>query len=159
MVTPMVRLASLLGSVSLRAGFAGGAAVLFLILAAGGAAAEPYRFDGRPRVTPEARGPSVKGKVDPALRHQRSHPPAFGNEVRIYPEVPGRLPEPIYQPLPATPPPPRPAPEMRMPAPVTSCDPNGCYDSSGARYSGQGPGMIRSDGKLCQQVGNMMHCN
>lgn len=52
----------------------------------------------------------------------------------------------------------QPAPPLASPAPITSCDPNGCRDSNGVRYNGWGPGTIRSDGKLCQQVGSTMQC-
>lgn len=45
------------------------------------------------------------------------------------------------------------------PAPVTSCDPGGCWDINGARYNAIGSRMMRSDGKVCQQVGATMQCN
>lgn len=45
------------------------------------------------------------------------------------------------------------------PAIVTSCDPGGCWDSNGMRYSSSGAVMVRSDGKTCIQVGNMMECH
>lgn len=54
----------------------------------------------------------------------------------------------------------RPAP---MPAPVqttiTSCDRGGCWDSGGTRYNGSGATLFRTDGKICQKVGNMLQCN
>lgn len=51
------------------------------------------------------------------------------------------------------------APPATHPSPITACDPGGCWDSGGLRYNGTGNAMIRSDGKVCQQIGNMMHCN
>ncbi|HJW26694.1 MAG TPA: hypothetical protein VJ576_17485 [Rhodocyclaceae bacterium] len=61
-------------------------------------------------------------------------------------------------PRPAPVPPPA-RPEPVTPAPITSCDAGGCWDASGRRYNGSGSTMIRGDGKVCQQIGNVMQCN
>lgn len=55
--------------------------------------------------------------------------------------------------------PPRPAPAPPSPTPVTTCDPGGCWDINGSRYNGCTSTMIRSDGKVCQQIGTLIHCN
>lgn len=53
-------------------------------------------------------------------------------------------------------------PERHVPEPpsvITSCDGQGCWDSSGRRYnSAAGPTNVRQDGKICQHIGNMMQC-
>lgn len=130
---------------------------LALLAVSASAQADPCRPEGRAAAGPEMRCNPAGGQGDPPARRSRTRQPGFETGIRTDPKADARVTEPLY--VPTLPPPRRPAPEVRMPAPVTSCDPNGCYDSSGTRYSGGGPGMIRSDGKLCQQVGNMMHCN
>ncbi|HMV21904.1 MAG TPA: hypothetical protein PKL28_04395 [Rhodocyclaceae bacterium] len=45
------------------------------------------------------------------------------------------------------------------PSTITSCDRGGCWDSAGNRYNGTGGTMARQDGKSCQKIGAMMHCN
>lgn len=52
-------------------------------------------------------------------------------------------------------------PEPRLPPPstLTSCDRGGCWDDRGNRYTGIGKTLFRSDGKTCQKIGNMLHCN
>lgn len=52
---------------------------------------------------------------------------------------------------------PRPAPAG--PSAVTTCDAGGCWDSSGQRYTASGPSLVRSDGRVCQQVGSTLTCN
>lgn len=52
---------------------------------------------------------------------------------------------------------PRPAPAG--PSTVTTCDAGGCWDSGGQRYTASGPSLVRSDGRVCQQVGSTLHCN
>ncbi|MBS1190321.1 MAG: hypothetical protein H6R10_2113 [Rhodocyclaceae bacterium] len=57
-----------------------------------------------------------------------------------------------------------PAPSERTPTPappatIISCDPGGCWDNGGLRYQGSGAMMIRSDGKVCRPIANMMQCN
>lgn len=58
---------------------------------------------------------------------------------------------PLVEPLP----PPRPPPTV-----ITNCDPGGCGDNVGNRYTNVGGDTYsRSDGKTCQGVGGSMHCN
>lgn len=91
----------------------------------------------RPRAPPRLTDEDIKGMLHPPPALDRpSQPPAP-------PAAPSRpLPPPVSQPL-----------------PITGCDANGCRDAAGNRYNGWGQGMIRSDGKLCQQIGNLMHCD
>jgi hypothetical protein len=55
---------------------------------------------------------------------------------------------------PEPPPPPKPRPTTIM-----SCDRGGCWDDAGNRYNKGAGGMFRDDGKFCQSIGNMLHCN
>jgi len=48
---------------------------------------------------------------------------------------------------------------VAAPSVITSCDAAGCWGSNGIRYNATGPNMFNSNGKTCQQVGNMMQCN
>ena len=44
--------------------------------------------------------------------------------------------------------------------PISNCDANGCWGSSGQRYNGGNGGtFFRSDGKICQQSWTMIQCN
>lgn len=46
------------------------------------------------------------------------------------------------------------------PSTITSCDPGGCWDNLGGRYSrSAGDNFFRNDGKSCQSIGGMMRCN
>ena len=48
----------------------------------------------------------------------------------------------------------------QAPAHITNCDPTGCWDNYGNRYNnGAGPTRFRQDGRVCQNIGGMMHCN
>ncbi|MBS1229750.1 MAG: hypothetical protein H6R17_3027 [Proteobacteria bacterium] len=51
-------------------------------------------------------------------------------------------------------PPPKPHPTT-----VTSCDKANCWDNLGGRYNKTGSKLIRSDGKVCQLIGNLLNCN
>lgn len=120
-------------------------ALLLMILAMGNAWAgcAPCRNcgDASPRIT-NRRGPiplDVQGRPAVPIEMER-HP--MDVEVARPPVLP-------MAPTPPT---------ATHPSPVTACDPGGCWDTSGARYNGTGPAMIRGDGKVCQQIGNMMHC-
>lgn len=59
---------------------------------------------------------------------------------------------------------PFPAPDISpppMPDPsVAWCDKTGCWDNNGTRYnSAAGSTVFRQDGKVCQRMGGMLHCN
>lgn len=47
------------------------------------------------------------------------------------------------------------------PAPLSSCNAGGCWDSQGNRYNGTGDGsrFISPEGRLCQTNGKFIHCN
>jgi hypothetical protein len=47
------------------------------------------------------------------------------------------------------------------PAPLSSCNAGGCWDSQGNRYNGTGDGsrFISPEGRLCQAHGKFIHCN
>jgi hypothetical protein len=45
------------------------------------------------------------------------------------------------------------------PTRITSCDPGGCWDDVGGRYSGTGQTLFTSTGKACQRVGSTLQCN
>lgn len=46
------------------------------------------------------------------------------------------------------------------PSTITSCDPGGCWDNLGGRYSrSAGGNFFRNDGKFCQSIGGMLRCN
>ena len=45
------------------------------------------------------------------------------------------------------------------PAQVTNCDAGGCWDTSGQRYNGSGPSLVRADGRPCQRVSAVVYCN
>lgn len=102
-----------------------------------------------------AAGPA-HAQADPARRHGRSLLSVEGSVISIQPK---ELERPLAPPAPPPTVPSQLSPTIPPPAPITTCDPNGCRDSSGTRYNGWGPGMIRSDGKPCQQIGNTMQCN
>lgn len=95
-------------------------------------------------------------QAEPARSRGRSLLSVGGDGISIHPK---ELERPPASPSPPPTAPPQLSPTIPPPAPITTCDPNGCRDSSGTRYNGWGPGMIRSDGKLCQQIGNTMQCN
>lgn len=46
-----------------------------------------------------------------------------------------------------------------VPAPITSCDPGGCWDTQGGRYTqGAGATYFNPSGVACQRIGNQMQC-
>ncbi|WP_415033383.1 DUF4124 domain-containing protein [Azonexus sp.] len=50
--------------------------------------------------------------------------------------------------------------QNQPPALITNCDSSGCWDTRGVRYNNAGGGSTyRQDGRFCQQVGGMLHCN
>lgn len=54
----------------------------------------------------------------------------------------------------------QPAKTMPAPSVITNCGPGGCSDNLGNQYSsGGGTTYIRQDGRVCQNIGGMMHCN
>ena len=55
---------------------------------------------------------------------------------------------------PEPPPPPKPKPTA-----ITTCDGGGCWDNVGNRYNRVGGSLFRSDGKVCQILGNSLQCN
>lgn len=49
---------------------------------------------------------------------------------------------------------------QRGPVNIASCDPGGCSDTEGVRYSHTGGGgLIRSDGAFCNRAGTLVVCN
>lgn len=52
---------------------------------------------------------------------------------------------------------------QNTPAPtaITSCTGGGCWDNAGNRYNGTASDntLFRSDGKVCQRIGNILQCN
>jgi hypothetical protein len=48
-----------------------------------------------------------------------------------------------------------------LPAPLSSCNAGGCWDSQGNRYNGTGDGsrFVSPEGRLCQTHGQFIHCN
>lgn len=104
--------------------------------------------DARPAAAPPQEQP--RGQERPRLRGRYAPP--------VQMERPPPLKSAPALPRPAPVPPPA-RPEPVTPAPITSCDAGGCWDASGRRYNGSGSTMIRGDGKVCQQIGNVMQCN
>jgi hypothetical protein len=47
----------------------------------------------------------------------------------------------------------------RFPSTITSCNSGTCFDNMGRSYSGSQGFYIGTDGKSCQSIGRMMHCN
>src|SRR4051812_31543264 len=47
----------------------------------------------------------------------------------------------------------------QAPAPVTTCDPGGCWNTNGSRYNGGAANTyLDGNGKLCQRNGGWMQC-
>lgn len=119
-------------------GLSRAAALLLCALTVGHARAEAARC---PLPGAQER-PRLRGRYAPPVQMERPPP------LKSAPALPRPAP---------VPPPARPEPVT--PAPITSCDAGGCWDASGRRYNGSGSTMIRGDGKVCQQIGNVMQCN
>ena len=51
-------------------------------------------------------------------------------------------------------------PPVLIPRPrvITACDPVGCWDNLGMRYSGVGAALIGPTGKLCIRIGEQIDC-
>lgn len=47
----------------------------------------------------------------------------------------------------------------RAPAQLVNCDPDGCWDTKGKRYTVSAGGFSRSDGKFCTPAGSAVVCN
>ena len=73
-------------------------------------------------------------------------------------QAPVAVPPPTITAEPAQPVPPRPpAPPIEQPPVVTSCDPGGCWDSTGTRLNRAGPQLIGPRG-ACTTVGATVYC-
>jgi len=81
-----------------------------------------------------------------------------------YPGLAGSARGPSTPPSPTLPYPTTPSPPPTLVSPpaappvITTCDVGGCWDSSGRRYTGNGPMLVSPSGRPCQRVGAMLQC-
>lgn len=154
--------------------------VAVLLLASAAAAASGQAMNADPLSSSEcaaARSELDKALSEPAAGQARSQRlararqqvalvclgPGSGERVRSGAPQPAQAVPPSLIPMPPAPAPapaitpPPPPPDVPRAAPLTTCDPAGCWDSEGRRLNKMGPLLISPRG-LCTIEGGLLNC-
>ena len=100
------------------------------------------------------------GVKAPPLPEGRFVPPAVSvDPIRLRPELslPAAAIRPSSPPAAVQVAPPLPPVAIPRPPVLTTCDPGGCWDATGARYNQQGPVLLGPRG-ACTQQGGLLNC-